>query len=186
MNSKITQEFADSFGEAEKLFKENKFLESLRIYKILLKKKPEHVSVLNNIALIYERQGKFDEAISYYEKCNQILPHRDIFIHNLANIYCKAERYIDALPLLKKMTNLEHGNESNFEKLSICLFYTQTKKETKNFIELALAKFPNNILLNELLGKTLLHLSVYKDGIRYLQKGTGLIEFNDKGVKYLS
>ena len=186
MNKNIKQEFLNNFSEAEKLFKNKNFLESLVIYKKLLNQYPKHISLLNNIGLIYETLGQLDEAIFYYEKCNQILPNQNIVLHNLANVYCKTEKYFDALPLLRAIINCEYKKEDNHEKIALCLFYTKTKKETKNFIEIAIAKFPNNKLLNGLLGKTLLHLDSHSDGLKYLQKSTGLIEFNNIGVKYLS
>ena len=186
MNKNVNEIFSESFHEAEKLYKEKNYLESLIKYKKILNLNPNHVSVLNNIALNYEKLDNYNEAINYYEKCIQIVPKEIIIIHNLANAYCKTERYLDALPLLKKIINLDYKNEPNHEKLALCLFYTQTKNETKNFIELAIIKFPKNTLLNGLLGKTLLHLNLHKDGLKYLQKSTGVIEFNNSGLKYLS
>jgi|TARA_B100000795_G_C22771646_1_gene428148 tetratricopeptide (TPR) repeat protein len=186
MNKVADKKFSDIFHEAEKLYKEKNYLESLTKYKEILNLNPKHISVLNNIALNYEKLDDNNEAINYYEQCIQILPNESIIIHNLANAYCKTDRYLDALPLLKKIINLDYKKETNHEKLALCLFYTQTKNETKNFIKLAITKFPNNTLLNGLLGKTLLHLNLHKDGIKYLQKSTGLIEFNNNGVKYLS
>ncbi len=186
MEDKIAKVFVLKFDEAQKLFVEAKFSESLKKYQILLKENPQHVSVLNNIGLIYEELKNFNEAIIYYNKCYKIIPKEKTIIHNLANAYCKVERYLEALPLLKEIINLDFKNETNHEKLALCLFYSQSKKETKNFIELAVKKFPNNKFLNGLLGKTLLHLSSHKEGIKYLQKSTGLIEFNSTGVKYLS
>ena len=178
--------FIDNFSAAQKLYEENKFLESLVAYQKLHNQNPKHISVLNNIGLIYEKLNNYKEAIRFYERCNQIHSNEVILIHNLANVYFKVGRYVDALPLLKKIINSNYQNEYNSEKLSVCLFETQTKTETKKFIEYAISKFPKNTLLNGLLGKTLLHLNLHKDGLKYLQKSTGLIEFNNNGVKYLS
>ena len=186
MNKEAEKIFSDSFHEAEKLYKEKNYLESLKKYKKILNLNPKHISILNNIALNYEKLNENNEAINYYEQCIQILPNERVIIHNLANAYCKTDRYLDALPLLKKIINEDYQKEANHEKLALCLFYTQTKDETKSFIKLAITNFPNNTLLNGLLGKTLLHLNLHKEGIKYLQKSTGLIEFNDAGVKYLS
>ena len=179
------QFFIDNFTKASALYKEKKFLESLTLYKELLSIKPNQINLLNNIGLNYEKLKQYDEALNYYERCDQINPNEVIIINNLTNIYCKLERYIDALPLLKKVIDSNYQNESNHEKLATCLFNIDNRKNTKNFIELALITFPNNNILNELLGKTLLSLNFHKDAIKYLQKGSGLIEFNNKGINYL-
>ena len=47
-------------------------------------------------------------------------------------------------------------------------------------------KKKKNSLLNGLLGKTLMHLNLHKEGLKYIQESTGQIEFSNSGVKYLS
>ena len=63
MEDKIAKVFVLKFDEAQKLFVEAKFSESLKKYQILLKENPQHVSVLNNIGLIYE-ELKFKNAVA--------------------------------------------------------------------------------------------------------------------------
>ena len=178
--------FIEKFNEAQKLFKEKKFSESLIKYKKILHENPNHVSILNNIGLNYEQLDNYIEAVNYYEKCNQIAPNEKIIVHNLANAYCKTENFLKGLLLLKKIINLDYGKEANHEKFAVCLFNIKSKIETKKFIEAAIVKYPNNKLLNGLLGKTLLYLNLHKEGLAYIQKSIGFIEFNDNGVKYLS
>jgi|MDTB01.2.fsa_nt_gb tetratricopeptide (TPR) repeat protein len=185
MTEKPNQIFVDNFSKAENLFKNKKYLESLKIYENLLHQSPNHVSVMNNVGLIHERLGKYNEAISFYKKCYELMPDQIPIIHNLANAYCKTERYNEALPLLKKIINTGFRHEFNCEKYALCLFYTQTKNETKIFIESVLPKFSENKLLNGLLGKTLLHLNSHSRGLNYIRKSTGFVEFDDKGVKYI-
>ena len=185
MSEKLDQTFIDNFSKAENLFKNKKYLESLKIYENLLLKNPNHLSVMNNIGLIFERLGKFNEAVHLYKKCYELLPDQVTIIHNLANAYYKLERYIDALPLLKKILKTDFKYEFNCEKYALCLFYTQTKEETKVFIESVLLKFPENKLLNGLLGKTLLYLNLHRNGLNHIKKSTGFIEFDDNGVKYI-
>ena len=182
----IDKIFLDNFTQAENLYKENKLLESLKKYQKLYNQNPKHISVLNNIGLIHEQLEDYKEAIRFYERCNKLLPNEIILISNLANVYCKTERYLDALPLLKKIIHSDYQNETNCEKFALCLFETQNKEETKKFLETAISKFPKNNLLNGLFGKTLLHLNLHRDGLKHLQQCTGIIEFNDNGVKYLS
>lgn len=184
MSKELSQEFINNFYKAESLFKENNFLDSLKIYESLLKENPEHVSVLNNIGLIYERLKKLDKAKILYKKCNTIIPNQIEILHNLANVYFKLKEYKEALPILQKIINPNFKYEVNCEKIAQCLFVIQTKKETKKFIDSVLPKFPNNKLLNILLGKSLLHLNLHSRGLEYIQKNEGIIEFSESGVKY--
>ena len=186
MSKDIEEIFIENFNKASELHKEKNFIKSLTIYKELDRLKPNQISILNNIGLIFEKLEQYTEAINYYEKCNQINPNQVIIISNLTNIYCKLEKYTEALPLLKKIIDSNYQNEYNHKKLATCLFNTSNRKDTKDFLELAIIKFPNNNGLNELLGKTLLSLNIHKDGVKYLQKGVGFIEFNNKGINYLS
>ena len=186
MNKEIDQIFIDDFSEAEILYKQNKFKESLEKYKSLLKIQPDHISVLNNIGLVYEKLNDFNKSIDFYKKCNEIKPNQVILIHNLANAYTQLERWADALPLLKSIIDIDFENENNSEKYALGLFNIKSKEETKCFISAVIAKYPDNELLNRLLGKSLLHLNLHSEGLKYLQKGSGFIELNADGVKYLN
>ena len=186
MNSEVTQKFIDEFSEAEKLCNENKLHASLEKYMVLLKQQPNHIFVLNNIGLVYEKLGDFENSIAFYKKCNDLKPNQPVLIHNLANAYTQAERWEDAMPLLQKIIDTDIQNENNAEKYALCLFNTKTKEETKNFITSTISKYPENQVLNRLLGRALLYLDCHSEGLKYLQKGSGFIEFDSEGVRYLN
>ena len=186
MNSEVSQKFIDDFSQAEKLCNENQLDASLEKYMALLKQQPDHIFVLNNIGLVYEKLGDFENSIAYYKKCNDLKPNQAVLIHNLANVYTQAERWEDALPLLKKIVDTDFQHENNSEKYALCLFNTKSKEETKNFINAVISKYPNNQVLNRLLGRSLLYLDRHIEGLKCLQKGTGFIEFSSEGVEYLN
>ncbi len=186
MNKELSQKLIDDFSEAERLCNENKLNESLEIYKALLKVLPNHISVLNNTGLVYEKLGDFNKSIDLYIKCNELAPDQVILINNLANAYTRMDRWEDAYPLLKKIIDLDYENESNSEKYALCLFNIKSKGETKSFIGSAIAKYPENRLLNRLLGRSLLELNSHIEGLKYLRKGSGFIQFDPDGVKYLN
>ena len=186
MTKATTQKFVDDFTEAENLCNNNKLQESLEKYNALLEQNPNHVSVLNNMGLVNEKLGNFSKAIDFYKKCYTLMPDRVILIHNLANAYIRLEKWADAMPLLKKIVEVDFEREKNAERYALCLFNASTKKETQEFIQRVVTMYPKNALLNRLLGKTLLHLNLHIDGLRYLQKGAGVIEFNADGMKVLN
>lgn len=182
----MDQTFIDNFSEAEKLFKNNKLEESLKKYKALLKEQPEHIPVLNNIGLVYEKLHDFGKAVEFYKRCNDLVPGHVILTSNLANAYTRLERWAEAIPLLEKIVDAEFENEKNTEKYALCLFNIKPWEDTKNFLTSAVSKYPDNQLLNRLLGKSLLHLNCHIDGLKHLQRGSGFIEFDNDGIKYLN
>ena len=88
--------------------------------------------------------------------------------------------------ILLKIKDVDFENEGNTEKYALCLFNTGSSRETKQFIDSVMDKYPDNQLLNRLLGRLLIHLNDHVEGLRYLQKGAGMIEFDQAGVRYLN
>lgn len=185
MNQKIDQQFISRFTEAEKLSRESKFAESLEIYHSLLNLHPNHVGVLNNIGLVHEKLGDHHKSVEFYKRCYELMPDQVVLIHNLANACTRLGKWAEALPLLEKIIDTDFDNESNSEKYALCLFNIKSKQETRDFISDALSRYPNNRRLNRLLGRSLLHMNSHVDGLKYLQKGSGIIEFDSDGVHYL-
>ena len=186
MNNDLSKKFIDDFSHAERLCNDNKLSESLEIYQALLLDQPDHISVLNNIGLVYEKMGNFKKGIEYYKKCNDIQPGQVILINNLANVYVRAGQWEKAISLLEKIINVDYAKEKNSERYALCLFNVKSKEETRNFINNAITNYPDNHLLNRVLGRSLLYLNSHVEGLRYLQKGAGVIEFSTHGVKYLN
>jgi len=176
MKNKVDQKFVDRFTQAERLCNDNKLDESLQIYQTLLREHPDHVSVLNNIGLIKD----------YYSRCNALMPNQVVIINNLANAYTRLSKWSEAFPLLQKIIDTDFDNEKNSEKYALCLFHLRSKEEVRDFTRLAVSKYPDNKILNRILGNSLLHLNAHSDGLQYLQKGAGFIEFDNKRVSYLN
>ncbi len=179
-----TQSFVDRFHEAERLFRQNQLQESLTRYQALLGEQPDHVAVLNNIGLVHERLGDYGQSAEYYGRCHEIDPAQVIFLHNLANSLSRLGRWADALPLLGKLVQTDFDHEKNAEKYALCLFNAGSKDDTKEFILSVIPRYPDNDRLNRLLGRSLLALDQHAEGLRYLQRGAGVIEFNAMGVSY--
>jgi len=186
MNKETTREFIDRFAEAENLFRQNRVVECLEKYSVLLKEQPDHISVLNNMGLAYEKLGELDKAIGFYEKCHGLKPDLVVFIHNLANAYTRNNRWNDALPLLQQIVKTDFDSENNAEKYALCLFNLGRRKEMIAFVENSLARFPDNRRLRRLLGRVLLQTNAHAEGLKNLQIGSGVIEFNSDGVAYLN
>ena len=186
MSEETTREFVDRFAEAENLFRQNRISESLKKYSALLNEQPNHISVLNNMGLAYEKLGELDQAINFYQRCHGLKPGMVIFIHNLANAYSRENRWNDALPLMEQIIKTNFDREKNAEKYALCLFNLGQREQMTAFVKKALVRFPDNQRLHRLLGRALLHGNAHVDGLKHLQIGSGLIEFDSNGVTYPS
>ena len=85
--------------------------------------------------------------------------------------------------ILKNITNLNVRNEEICEKYTICLFKIG-KKEVKEFVLSIISKYPNNRVLNNLVGQALLSLT-HIEGLSHIKKGAGFLQIDMNGVKLL-
>ena len=173
------------FSEAEKLFSEKKYQESIKKYEIILKKYPNVVGATNNIGLAYEYLGLFDKSIYYYKLCCDKAPKEKTFLNNLGNIYYKQKDYLKAIKLFEQSCNIDNKQEIMIEKLANSLVLANFRKQAELFLRDNLKIFPNNAYLNSLMGYHLLATNRHKEGLDFLKKGTGFIEFNDDTVKII-
>ena len=141
--------------------------------------------MLNNIGLAYEKLGNFGQAAEYYDRCMQQQPGQVVFKNNLANAYCRLENWALAQPLLKQLVQGDFDHEQNCEKYALCLFHGAGGQAASGFIESVIDRYPENQRLHRLLGRSLMSLDRHVDGLKHLQKGSGVIEFNLSGINYL-
>lgn len=181
------QEIINLFYEAEKLFKEKKYDDSLYKYKEIIKIKPNLFPVLNNIALIYETTENFKKAEEYYEKCYKINPKELTIINNLANIYYKQYKYFKAKPLFEISININEKQIKIINKAIISNLGLNYILEAKNICEKYFETASDDQLFCTLYGKILIKLNMHKEGLEFLKKGTGFIEFqNNKKPNIIS
>lgn len=186
MSDVVIKRFIKDFKKAEKLFTDYNFQESLNQYEKLNEKFPNNVSVINNIALNYEKLDNLEKSLELYLKCLKMQPNEISLIHNVANTFYKLNKYDQALPYIDKLLKKNERHELNSEKYAICLHNCKLKNESKEFIMSVIKRYPENKILNTMLGKSLLNLDSHKDGLKYIQKGSGFIQLNTQGVSYLS
>jgi hypothetical protein len=79
----------------------------------------------------------------------------------------------------------DYESQGDSGKYVLCLFNVKSKEETRTFVSSVISKHPDNLLLNRLLGRSLLYLNDHADALKYLQKGSEVIKFDTEGVNYL-
>ena len=71
---------------------------------------PDHYKALNNIGTIFWALGALDQAKIEFEKVLQIKPDIPVIHNNLAAIYIKNRDYLNAIPHLETLINLQPEN----------------------------------------------------------------------------
>ena len=120
---------------------------ALKDYAIVLElsKDPyQSARALNNRALIYKNQEKFDLAIEEYTKAIEIYPNYSLYYSNRAEIYQKQQNYELALADYTQAISNEKENPRWYEERANCYMakedFTAALKDLDKAIDLA----PNN------------------------------------------
>jgi len=91
------------------------YQESLKIREqVLGKEHPDYATSLNNLAMLYNSQGKYEEALPLYQEAlkiyEQVLgkyhPYYALSLNNLAGLYDSQGKYEEALPLLQQAVEI--------------------------------------------------------------------------------
>jgi len=180
--NKPNPELIKDFSEAQKLTGEKKYHESIEKYEIILKKYPNLVTAISNIGLNYEYLGLLDKSIYYHKLCCDKAPKEKFFLNKLGNIYYKQKNYPKAIEIFEQSYNIDKKQEEMIEKLISSLIEVKLGEKAELFLKDNLKIFPNNTHLNSLMGYHLLAANRHKEGLNFLKKGTGFIEFNNDTV----
>ena len=68
----------------------------------------------------------------------------------------------------------------------MCLIDLDRKKDAEKFSSEKLKEFNDDILLNKLHARNLMSLSKHKEGLNYMEKATGFIEFDGDNTKIIT
>ena len=115
-----------------------------RIYKKKLDKSPSDANVTTNLGAILQKQGKLDEALTYYAKAESIDKNNVNARLNTGTLYQQKKDYEKALAAYDSVLNLYPKNVlANLYKAQI---YEELgrKKDAQVFYEKVLALDPNN------------------------------------------
>jgi len=174
------------FKEAENFFSNKNYERTISVYNDILKENSNFVPALNNIAQAYEYLNNLEEAEKNYKKCVSLKPNEIIFMNNLSNVYMKQNDYNQALPLLEKSFEKNQNQIKIIHLTIMCLISLGMRKKVEQFSIKVLEIYPNDRLINNLCGRNLINLNKHREGLEFLKKGTGFIEFNNKKINLIS
>jgi hypothetical protein len=103
-----------------------------KLYKKILKLKPNHPNAYNNLGIILQQTGQYHEAKNCYEKAIELNPSYVKALNNLGTIFQELGEISDAINSYKKAVNIKPDHIISIYNLGVVLF---TNKQYKNALE---------------------------------------------------
>ena len=148
----------DLFKSAFENHKKNNLEEAEKLYKDVIKQKPDHINSLFYLAGLLAQKKIFNEAKELFEKVIKLNPKFPNAKDNLCAIY-------------KMLANISSQNGDLLK--------------AKKLFEKALILNPNNQEINHGYGVLLLKLNSHAKGLGHIKKGTGFIRFSSESYKII-
>tara|TARA_B100001057_G_scaffold163525_1_gene164171 strand:+ start:1847 stop:2398 length:552 start_codon:yes stop_codon:yes gene_type:complete len=182
----MNKDLINKFEFAEKLLSAKKYEESILHFEKILDLDPNLVPALYNVGLCNQFLNRLDKAEFYYNKCHTLKPDELRFINNLSTVYLLQKKFNQALPLLEKSLKINKNQLVIVHHTMMCLIDLDRKKDAEKFSSEKLKEFNDDILLNKLHARNLMNLNKHKEGLNYMEKATGFIEFDGDNTKIIT
>jgi tetratricopeptide (TPR) repeat protein len=111
------------YDKASNLFKLGRFQEAKKLYEAVVGLDPGYVDALNNLGIIYIRDGNFDAAKENLEKAVRLNPTHVESYYNMACLYAIKGQIDQGFEYLKKAVSLDNNvrewakNDSDLQNL---------------------------------------------------------------------
>jgi tetratricopeptide (TPR) repeat protein len=129
------------------------------------------------IAFAFVRQGKREEAISYYRRALEIQPDNSILLYNMALLYQEMEDYDTALTILKQVVELTPEDSDALKLIAqTYLVHLEDPHNAIPFYERVLLLEPDNANVKINLGIALIQTETEENilrGTQLMQEGSG-------------
>lgn len=136
---------------------------SIEASKNALKYKPLFADPHNNLAAIYVRQGRYDEAIKEMEQASFIFPDDYNYLRILGELYQVKGQINKAIKLLKEAIEYNPKNTDLYAKLGKIYFDKKRYKEAEIQFKKAIELAPNNIFARNNLGTIYINQQRFKE-----------------------
>ena len=149
------------------------FVLAERLYKNLLKKHPENIDLLHELAAMYARCGQYESACVEYERILAANPDDYKALLHLGGIYRHLHRYTDSVDVLDKALRINPGDMQIYYNLGSTYNLMGNYQEALDCFSTVIDTNPGDILAyNHLgriyaaLGKASEAVSVYRRGLQ--------------------
>ena len=181
----MTKEIDENITKSQNLLSEKKF-DAAEI--ILLK----NLKISNNNFETYFLLGsiagikkKFEEAENYLKKALNIKSSHITSNLNLAIILNKLNKKQDAIKYFKKATDLDKNNVESLCGIAQVYEEELDFDNAKIFLIKALDINPSHHVANHNYGKLLLKLNKHSEGLKFIEKISGMIKFKSNNFEII-
>ena len=138
-------------------------------YREALKLAPDWAEAMVNLGIVYNRQGKTDDALAVFNRAAEINPRLMGAQLNVAITYFRTNRFREAEIPLRRALTIEPENKQALGLLVLTLFALEQYNQVTELGERALKTNANDAATLEVLGRAYLRLRRYADAVRVLE-----------------
>lgn len=122
-----------------------RYPEAIATLEQVIKSKPNHLQALTELAECHKLNGKYNDALKYYEVAQTVNPQNKYFILQQINLLCNSEQYEKARILCEQII-AEDSTAINFRTLGICYEGVNRPNSAQICYQKALEKAPDDML----------------------------------------
>ena len=159
--------------------KKSNFLSAEKLYKQILEKYPNEVSILNNLGTILKELGKDKDAIFYYEKALEIKPDDIITNYNLGIVFSKIEKFQKSIIFYEKVIQIDPKHFLSYQNLMDIYEKTNNHEKLEHIIARAKSYLTNNSVVKLYEGILLFKKEKFNEAIKNLE----MISFDANKIK---
>jgi len=157
------------FAEARDAASRSDWTAAERDYLLLLKVDPGWAEAIVNLGIVYNREGKTEEAIDAFKKAVEADPKLFGARLNLGITYFRLHRFDDAEDPLKQATIIDPQSDQAARLLIMTLFARNKFAEVASMAGKLLGAAPDDPALLEIAGRAYLNQREYPDALKALE-----------------
>ncbi len=156
-------EFLNIYGYI--LFRLENNEEAIKLYKKIIKIKPDYAFAFNNLANVYSKLNKLEDAIRYFNQALKLKSDYFEASYGLSDVYFKMQNYDDALLYINKSIQLKPSYLPPVKSKLNLLKVMEKKKDILKFLNDMIIQFPDDAFFYSEKGLVLSDLGKQREAI---------------------
>src|SRR5262245_5509613 len=157
------------FAEARDAAARSDWSAAERNYLLVIQADPSWAEALVNLGIVYNREGKSEEAIAAFKRAIEADPKLFGASLNLGITYFRLHRFDDAEAPLRRATQIDPASDQGARLLFMTLFARQKFDEVAAMAVKLLAASPDDPAVLEIAGRAYLNQRKYADAVKALE-----------------
>jgi Flp pilus assembly protein TadD len=166
----VPAEAGEHFSKARAAEARADWAEAEQEYRKAIELAPTWAEAIVNLGVVYNRQGKTEEAVRAFTRAADLNPQLFGAHLNLAITYFRAKRFSEAEASLRRALGIEPENKQAAQLLAFTRFAQDRYTEVTALTEKLLVATPEDAALLEIAGRAYLKLRQYQEAVRVLEK----------------